>query len=361
MKPLKPCCSPSAQSHRDSHSEQVKPAAQRYHDSIPIQELQSHNPESSNNGNRNNNSKDGMVLIPGGQFLMGSESPESHAADGEGPVRKVEISPFYMDVCTVTNRQFAQFVEETNYNTEAEKYGWSFVFHLFVPEKTAKQVTQMVQNTPWWWVVEGASWHKPEGPETTIEDRLDHPVIHVTWNDAIAYCEWAGKRLPTEAEWEYAARGGLAEKTYVWGNELHPNGDHYCNIWQGKFPVENSADDGYTGTAPVETYPANGYGLYQMAGNVWEWCNDWFSKEHGNQTGAAQTKNFVSNGTKNSTNNPLKNPTGPAIGESRVMRGGSYLCHHTYCNRYRVAARTANTADSSTGNIGFRCVVDVMP
>lgn len=287
-------------------------------------------------------------MIPGGKFLMGSESPESHVADGEGPVREVQLAPFYIDKYTVTNRQFAQFIKETNYKTEAEKYGWSFVFHLFVPKETVKRVTQVVQNTPWWWVVEGACWHAPEGPGTTLEGRLDHPVIHISWNDANAYCQWAGKRLPTEAEWEYAARGGLSQKTYVWGDELHPNGEHYCNIWQGKFPTENSAADGYTGTAPVKTYAANGYGLYQMAGNVWEWCSDWFGTDHLENNG-----NFATS--------TLTNPTGPTRGEGKVMRGGSYLCHHTYCNRYRVAARTANTPDSSTGNIGFRCVADFKP
>jgi formylglycine-generating enzyme required for sulfatase activity len=169
---------------------------------------------------------------------------------------------------------------------------------------------------------------------------MDHPVIHISYRDAVAYCEWAGKRLPTEAEFEFAARGGLVQQRYVWGNELTPNGEHMCNIWQGDFPKANSAEDGYVGTAPVFAYQPNGFGLHHMAGNVWEWVYDWWSPD------------FHVNG-------PRSNPIGPPHGERKVMRGGSYLCHDSYCNRYRVAARTSNTPDSSTGNLGFRCARDV--
>lgn len=282
-----------------------------------------------------------MELIKGGSFLMGTSDKDRFKADGEGPVREVVVNDFYMDARTITNREFLKFVEETNYKTDAEKFGWSFVFEKFISERTAAHITQKVQQTPWWWVVHGADFKHPEGPDSYIENRLEHPVIHISWNDAIAFCKWAGKRLPTEAEWEYAARGGLSQKRYPWGDDLTPNGKHQCNIWQGTFPHENTKEDGFLGTAPAKSFPQNGYGLYNMAGNVWEWCNDWFSKHHPDDR-------------------PLQNPVGPGQGVSRVMRGGSYLCHHSYCNRYRVGARTSNTPDSSSGNLGFRCVKDTI-
>nr|WP_082036403.1 formylglycine-generating enzyme family protein [Bacillus sp. B-jedd] len=281
-----------------------------------------------------------MIYIPGGEFLMGSEDPDGIPGDGEGPVRKVKVDSFFIDQYAVSNLKFKEFVEATNYKTEAEIYGWSFVFNKLLTEKSAKAVKQVVAQTPWWAVVEGACWFRPEGIDTDIEDRLNHPVIHVSWNDAKAYCEWAGKRLPTEGEWEYAARGGLIQNRYPWGNELVPNGEHKCNIWQGKFPVENMEEDGYIGTAPVDSYQPNGFGLYNMSGNVWEWCENWFSPD------------FHRFEKKN-------NPKGPATGMAKSMRGGSYLCHESYCNRYRVGARTCNTPDSSTGNLGFRCVKTV--
>lgn len=284
-------------------------------------------------------SLDDMVYISGDDFLMGTNDQEGFPADGEGPIRKIEVDSFYIDMTTVTNEEFAQFIKETGYKTDAEKYGWSFVFYKLISKETAQQVKQQVHSTPWWWVVDGADWSHPEGPDSDISDRMDHPVVHVSWNDAVAYCKWANKRLPTEAEWEFAARGGLVQKRYPWGDELTPEGVHKCNIWQGNFPHTNSKEDGYLGTAPAKSFEANGYGLYNVAGNVWEWCSDWFTKGIHNRGGR-------------------KNPQGPAEGTSRIMRGGSYLCHHSYCNRYRVAARTANTPDSSSGNIGFRCVAN---
>ncbi|REK65640.1 MAG: serine/threonine protein phosphatase [Cohnella sp.] len=283
--------------------------------------------------------REGMIYLAGGEFLMGTDDREGFPSDGEGPVRAVRLDPFYIDACAVSNAEFQQFVEETGYRTDAERFGWSFVFHLFVSPETARTVTRTPVQTPWWFVVEGASWKHPEGPDSDIADRLDHPVTHVSWNDAVAYCKWAGKRLPTEAEWEYAARGGLVQKRYPWGDELKPNGEHRCNIWQGKFPYKNNMSDGYAGTAPVKSFKPNGYGLYNVSGNVWEWCSDWFSPTY-------------------HINGPRVNPKGPPQGSSKVLRGGSYLCHKSYCNRYRVAARSHNTPDSSTGNIGFRCAAD---
>ncbi len=281
-----------------------------------------------------------MALLPGGEFLMGTDDKVGFPADGEGPVRKVTVAPFYIDKYAVTNAEFKKFVEATGYRTDSEKYGWSFVFYIFVSPKVKETVKGAVSEAPWWWAVPGAYWARPDGPDSSLEGRENHPVTQVSWNDAAAYCRWAGKRLPTEAEWEFAARGGLVQKRFVWGDELLPDGKHYCNIWQGIFPESNTAADGYVGTAPADAFAPNGYGLYNMAGNVWEWCRDWFSPD------------FHING-------PRENPAGPPHGTARVMRGGSYLCHESYCNRYRVAARSSNTPDSATGNLGFRCVTDV--
>lgn len=287
----------------------------------------------------NSSSNKGMILIEGGEFLMGTNGSEGFTADGESPVHKVKIDSFYIDPYSVTNAKFAEFIDDTGYETEAEKFGWSFVFYSFLSPQIAQTVTQVVQNAPWWYPVKGAYWKHPEGSGSSIVQRMNHPVTHISWNDAQAYCSWAGKRLPTEAEWEYAARGGLESKIYPWGNKLKPNGKHRCNIWQGEFPKTNTKQDGYIGTAPVDSYTPNGFGLYNVVGNVWEWCSDWFNPT------------YYSKGEMN-------NPTGPSIGNTRVMRGGSYLCHKSYCNRYRVAARSSNTPDSSSGNIGFRCVAD---
>ena len=283
---------------------------------------------------------DGMPLIPGGEFLMGSADADGWPADGEGPVRAVTLQPFHLDACCVTNEQFNAFVNATGYRTEAERFGWSFVFHLFLTPEQLARVTQRVVGSEWWCRVEGAGWRHPEGPGSHIKQRWDHPVVHVSWSDAAAYAAWAGKRLPTEAEWECAARGGLVQKRFAWGDELLPDGRHRCNIWQGTFPTHNTAEDGYVGTAPARSFKPNGYGLFNVAGNVWEWCHDWFSADF-HVTG------------------PRVDPAGPPTGRHRVIRGGSYLCHHSYCNRYRVGARTANTPDSSTGNTGFRCARDV--
>ncbi|WP_392757410.1 formylglycine-generating enzyme family protein [Streptomyces sp. LN590] len=278
-----------------------------------------------------------MVLLKGGSFRMGTEDSDGFPEDGEGPVREVILSPFWIDANAVTNERFARFVDATGYVTEAERFGWSYVFAGFLPAALRRGAARPAQ-TPWWCGVEGAHWRAPEGLDSGVDGRADHPVVHVSHTDALAYCRWAGVRLPTEAEWEYAARGGLEQRRFPWGDELTPGGEHRCNIWQGRFPTKNTAEDGYRGTAPVDAFEPNGFGLYNVSGNVWEWCADWWGTEHGSRR--------------------RTDPKGPARGTSRVMRGGSYLCHHSYCNRYRVAARTANTPDSSTGNLGFRCVRD---
>ena len=281
-----------------------------------------------------------MQSIPGGEFLMGTDGDYGFAADGEGPAHAVELAPFFLDATCVTNEQFADFVNATRYRTEAERFGWSFVFfgHL-TPAQLARSVRVRVAGSEWWCRVDGATWRHPEGPDSNIKKRWSHPVVQVSWNDACAYAAWAGKRLPTEAEWECAARGGLVQKRFPWGDELEPEGRHRMNVWQGVFPTRNTEADGHYGTAPAQSYRANALGLYQMTGNVWEWCADWFD------AGYYRTS-------------PRENPTGPAHGERRVMRGGSYLCHASYCNRYRTDARSGNTPDSAATNVGFRCARD---
>ena len=266
----------------------------------------------------------GLVVLPGGVFRMGTDDEDGFPEDREGPVREASVEAFAIDVHCVSNERFAAFVDATGYRTEAEKFGWSYVFARFLPGKLRKE-SPRPEGTPWWCGVSGAYWRQPEGPGSDLENRWDHPVVHVSWHDAVAYCQWTGRRLPTEVEWEYAARGGLDQARYPWGDELTPAGEHRCNIWQGRFPVSDTAEDGFAGTAPVDAFQPNGFGLYNTSGNVWEWCADWFDPAKAN----------------------------------RAMRGGSYLCHESYCNRYRVAARTANSPDSSTGNLGFRTVSDV--
>jgi len=258
---------------------------------------------------------------------MGTDDPDGFPADREGPVREVHVERFGIDPVAVTNEQFAAFVRATGHATAAERFGWSFVFAGLLPDDFPP--TRAAAQAPWWRQVEGADWSHPEGPQSSLEGREDHPVVHVSWTDARSYCGWAGVRLPTEAEWEYAARGGLEQRRFPWGDELTPDGEHRCNIWQGTFPTHNTQADGWPGTAPAASFEPNGFGLHCTSGNVWEWCADWFHPDA---------------------------PRGP--GRAKAIRGGSYLCHESYCNRYRVAARSSNTADSSTGNMGFRVAAD---
>ncbi|MEX0287413.1 MAG: formylglycine-generating enzyme family protein [Paracoccaceae bacterium] len=277
------------------------------------------------------------VKVPGGRSLVGTRA-EQIPDDGEGPMREVRVKPFLIGATTVTNAQFAAFIDDTGYVTEAERFGWSFVFHAQVPARVGP--TQAVREVQWWRKVDGSNWRDINGPGTHDEAwHPDHPVVQVSWNDARAYANWAGGRLPTEAEWEHAARGGAGDVTFPWGEDL-PNDTDFlpCNIWQGDFPNHNTARDGYATTAPGVSFAPNGYGLYNVVGNVWEWTGDAYRikslKKHV-RARLAGMKNY------------------------KLSKGGSFLCHRSYCFRYRIAARSGNSPDSTTTHQGFRMVWDV--
>jgi sulfatase modifying factor 1 len=307
---------------------------------------------------------EGMVLIPAGEFEMGTtgDTPNKN----EQPVHKVKLAAFYMDETEVTNAQFRKFVEDTKYVTTAEKAPDWEEMKKQLPPGTPKppddqlvpgslvfsppaEAVPLTEAARWWKWVPGACWKHPEGPNSDIKGKDDHPVVHVSWDDATAYAKWAGKRLPTEAEWEYAARGGLVGKRFMWGDEAPTETDgKKANIWQGKFPYQNTKADGYERTAPVKSYPANGYGLYDMAGNAWEWCSDWYRAD-------------AYMGRKGVTENPTGpddfwDPSEPLV-PKRVTRGGSFLCHVTYCESYRPAARRGTATDTGMSHLGFRCVI----
>ena len=275
-----------------------------------------------------------MVHLNSGAFMMGAPEGEGYPEDGEGPRRAVTLRSFSISKFAVTKKEFGVFVEQTGYETTAEKLGYSYVFHLFLTAEQKRSTGEVPADTPWWYPTSGASWRATEGRQSDWTDREDHPVVHVSWFDAVAYCNWAGYTLPTEAQWEYAARAG-SDQTYPWGSELTPEGRHMCNVWQGRFPGQNTAKDGYIGTAPVSEFAPNEFDLSNMIGNVWEWCADSFTPDYHCIT-------------------PDDNPLNTHDKGSRSMRGGSFLCHESYCNRYRLGARNGNLPDTTCSNVGFR-------
>ncbi len=309
------------------------------------------------------NAPPGMVWIPGGEFTMGSDGPAARPV--EKPAHRVRVDGFWMDETDVTNTQFREFVEATGYVTTAEKKPDLEEIMKQVPPGTPPPAKELlvpgsVVFTPpdqpvaldnpgqWWKWTPGADWRHPEGPGSSLQGKDDHPVVHVSWHDAVAYARWAGKRLPTEAQWEYAARGGLEGKTYVWGDEKFNEDRAQCNIWQGHFPDHNTAKDGYLRTSPVKAFPPNGYGLYDMAGNVWQWCDDWFLPEaYRGRAGGGIVVNPT--GPEHSFDPRLRPP-------ERVHRGGSFLCCDGYCFNYRPSARMGCTPDTGMSHVGFRCV-----
>lgn len=314
----------------------------------------------------NPDAPEGMVYIPSGSFTMGGKSEQ--ADPDEFPRHDVTVSPFYMDATEVTNAQFKVFVDATDYTTVAERdVDWEEIKSQLPPEtprppdsvlRAGSLVFQPTEGpvnlrdySQWWnWTI-GADWQHPEGPESSYKDRLNHPVVHISWEDAVAYSEWAGKRLPTEAEWEWASMGGLDDVKYPWGNDPVEQAFNKANFWQGSFPYENLEKDGFLGSSPVKSFASNGYGLYDMAGNVWEWCQDKYHVEAYEQN-AQQTK--------------ITNPKGPRESydpqepytPKNVIRGGSFLCNDSYCSGYRVARRMKSSKDSGFNHTGFRCVKD---
>jgi formylglycine-generating enzyme len=323
------------------------------------------NPDEPSRGQTLRKAPSGMVWIPGGTFLMGTNDKESFP--NERPAHFVQVQGFWIDEHDVTNAEFSKFIEATGYVTTAErKIDWEDLKKELPPGTPKPDDSDLAPGalvfTPtsepvplndvsvWWRWVHGANWRHPEGPASSIQGRENHPVVQVSWYDAVAYAQWAGKRLPTEAEWEFAARGGLESKRYVWGDDFQPGGKHMANTWQGLFPVQDSGEDGFVGTSPVGSFPANGYGLYDMAGNVWQWCSDWYR---------------VDSHVEAASKNICRDPGGPAesydpadpYAPKRVVKGGSFLCNPSYCESYRPSARRGTPPDTGSSHTGFRCVI----
>ena len=322
-------------------------------------------PDGTQRGQAGSKAPPGMLWIPGGTFLMGTNDQESFP--NERPAHLVQVQGFWMDQHDVTNAEFARFVEATGYLTTAERpINWEDLRKELPPGTPKPDDSALAPGslvfTPapgpvplndlsaWWRWVKGANWRHPEGPESSMQGRENHPVVQISWYDAVAYAQWAGKRLPTEAEWEFAARGGLESKRYVWGDDFRPGGRYMANTWQGAFPVHDTGEDGFVGTSPVGSYPANGYGLYDMAGNVWQWCSDWYR---------------VDAHLEAASQNVCRDPRGPVesydpgdpYSPKRVVKGGSFLCNPAYCESYRPSARRGTPPDTGSSHTGFRCVI----
>jgi formylglycine-generating enzyme len=325
----------------------------------------SSDPDEASVGQAGRKAPPGMAWIPGGTFLMGTNDKESFP--NERPAHLVQVQGFCMDMHDVTNAEFAKFVEATGYVTTAERpVNWDDLKKELPPGTPKPDEGALAPGslvfTPtsgpvplndlsaWWRWVKGADWRHPEGPGSSIQGRENHPVVQVSWDDAAAYAQWAGKRLPTEAEWEFAARGGLESRRYVWGDDFRPGGRYMANTWQGLFPVRDTGEDGFIGTSPVGSFPANGYGLYDMAGNVWQWCSDWYRAD---------------SNVEAASKNVCRDPRGPAesydpgdpYSPKRAVKGGSFLCNPDYCESYRPSARRGTPPDTGSSHTGFRCVI----